>query len=209
MTDNRQQRKRNKTYADVVVNIKDNSVLGYNTKSDNGMTPNRNKTDLRSTGQKSIMSKEELKSVCNLLLSEDSLTAEPRSPFLIADTSISDNTCAPSNSEEPRQEIQNHDNSVSDMDEELLSVLINLQNSESDTKHEIGNPIFKYEGLSTKETFTDEGRLQGSFWSKTVFNLSQRVLSEIEIQVLEKGLDFAPIQKSINEPELRKDLEEF
>ena len=42
-----------------------------------------------------------------------------------------------------------------------------------------------------------------------VFNLSQRVLSEIEIQVLEKGLDFAPIQKSINEPELRKGFEEF
>ena len=46
-------------------------------------------------------------------------------------------------------------------------------------------------------------------WSKTVFNLSQRVLSEPEIQVLEKELDFAPIQKSINEPELRKDFEDF
>ena len=35
------------------------------------------------------------------------------------------------------------------------------------------------------------------------------MLSEIEVQVLEKGLDFAPIQKSINEPELRKDFEDF
>ena len=35
------------------------------------------------------------------------------------------------------------------------------------------------------------------------------MLSEIEIHVLERGLDFAPIQKSINEPELRKDFEEF
>ena len=110
-------------------------MLGYNTKSDNGTTPNRNKKDLRSTGQNSTMSKEELKSVCNLLLSEDSLTAEPRPPVLIADTSISDNTSAPSNTEEPREEIQNHDNSVSDMDEELLSVLINLQNAEPDTQH--------------------------------------------------------------------------
>ena len=42
-----------------------------------------------------------------------------------------------------------------------------------------------------------------------MFNLSQRLLSEIEIQVLEKGLDFAPIQKSINEPELRRDFEDF
>ena len=47
------------------------------------------------------------------------------------------------------------------------------------------------------------------FLLKFVFNLSQRVLSEIEIQVLEKRLDFAPIQKSINGPELRKDFEEF
>ena len=209
VTDNRQQRKRNKIYADVVVNITDNSVLCYNTKSDNDATPNRNKKGLTSTGQKSTMSKEELKSVCNLLLSEDSLTAEPRPPVLIADTSISDNISAPSNTEEPREEIQNHDNSVSDMDEELLSVLINLQNAVPDTQHEIGNPIVKSEGLSTKAIVTDEGRLQGSFCSKTVFNLSQRVLSEIEIQVLEKGLDFAPIQKSINEPELRKDFEEF
>ena len=99
MTDNRQQRKRNKTYADVVVNITDNSVLCYNTKSDNDATPNRNKKGLTSTGQKSTMSKEELKSVCNLLLSEDSLTAEPRPPVLIEDTSISDNISAPSNSE--------------------------------------------------------------------------------------------------------------
>ena len=61
MTDNRQEQKRNKTYADAVVNIMDNSVLCYNTKSDNGTTPNGNKKDLRRTGQKSTMSKEELK----------------------------------------------------------------------------------------------------------------------------------------------------
>ena len=115
----------------------------------------------------------------------------------------------PSNTEEPREEIKNHDNSVSDIDEELPSVLINLQNAEPDTQYEIGNPIVKSEGLSTKATVTDEGRLQGSFCSKTVLNLSQRVLSKIEIQVLEKGLDFAPIQKSLNEPELRNDFEEF
>ena len=94
MTDNRQQRKRNKTYADVVVNIMDNSELCYKTKSDNGTTPNRNKKVLRSTVQKSRISKEELKSVCNLLLSQDSLNAESRPPVLITDTSISDNTSA-------------------------------------------------------------------------------------------------------------------
>ena len=41
------------------------------------------------------------------------------------------------------------------------------------------------------------------------FNLSNRVLSDNEIKVLEKGLDFAPIQRKINEPELRSDFGEF
>ena len=42
-----------------------------------------------------------------------------------------------------------------------------------------------------------------------MFNLSNRVLTDIEIKVLEKGLDFAPIQRKINEPELRQDFAEF
>ena len=36
-----------------------------------------------------------------------------------------------------------------------------------------------------------------------------KVLTDIEIKVIEKGLDFAPIQNIINEPELRSDFEEF
>ena len=43
----------------------------------------------------------------------------------------------------------------------------------------------------------------------TVSNLSRRVLTEIEIKILEKGLDYAPIQNKINEPELEHDFEEF
>ena len=42
-----------------------------------------------------------------------------------------------------------------------------------------------------------------------MFNLSNKVLSDTEIRVLEKGLDFAPIQNKLNEPELRKDFKEF
>ena len=65
------------------------------------MTPNRNKKDLRSTMQKSTMGKEELKSVSNLFLPEDSLPAEPRPLVLIVYTSISDNTSTTSNREKP------------------------------------------------------------------------------------------------------------
>ena len=52
------------------------------------------------------------------------------------------------------------------MDEELLLVLVNLQNAEPDTQHEIGNPIVKSEGFPNKATATDEGRSQGPFVQK-------------------------------------------
>ena len=56
---------------------------------------------------------------------------------------------------------------------------------------------------------TSEGRICGYFCSDTVFNLSHRVITETEIKVLEKGLGYEPIQKKINELELRKDFSEF
>ena len=56
---------------------------------------------------------------------------------------------------------------------------------------------------------TDESRLSGYFCSETIFNLSNRVLSDAEIRVLEKGLDYAPIQRKINQPELRHDFNDF
>ena len=56
---------------------------------------------------------------------------------------------------------------------------------------------------------TDDSRMKGYFCSDTVFNLSNKVLTEDEIKVLEKGLDFALIQRKVNEPELRQDFEKF
>ena len=35
------------------------------------------------------------------------------------------------------------------------------------------------------------------------------MLADAEIKVLEKGLDFAPIQQKINEPELKQDFNDF
>ena len=46
-------------------------------------------------------------------------------------------------------------------------------------------------------------------FAQTVFDLSNRVLSENKIKVLKKVLDFALIQRKINKPELHKDSEEF
>ena len=52
-------------------------------------------------------------------------------------------------------------------------------------------------------------RIKCHFCSNTVFNVSNRILTDIEIKVLEKGLGFAPILRKINEPELRQDFAEF
>ena len=48
---------------------------------------------------------------------------------------------------------------------------------------------------------TSLGRLRGHFYSDNIFNFRYRVL--------EKRLDFALIQRKINETELREDFEEF
>ena len=55
----------------------------------------------------------------------------------------------------------------------------------------------------------EECRLSGSFVSDTVLNLSRKVLTDTEMKVLEKGLDFAPIQRKLNESELQRDFKDF
>ena len=57
--------------------------------------------------------------------------------------------------------------------------------------------------------YSEEGRMAGSFVSEYVFNLSKKVLSQREINVLQKGLGFSPNQSFINEVDLRKDFNEF
>ena len=89
-------------------------------------------------------------------------------------------------------QISQHDaNVLSSQDEELLSILQDLQQN------------------SSSETNSSSKRIGGYFSSDTVFNLSPKVLTDTEINILEKGLDFPPIQNKINQPELRKDFEEF
>ena len=77
---------------------------------------------------------------------------------------------------------------------ELLQILEELQNS---------NEIIS--SNSSCDVIPDI-RLKGYFCPDTVFNLSGKVLSESEIKVLGKGLDFARFQRKVNEPELRRDF---
>ena len=81
-------------------------------------------------------------------------------------------------------------------DEDLVNILEELQN-----RREVS-------GDNITEITSSNG-LKRYFCSDTIFNLSHRVLSDAEIKILEKGLDFAPIQRKINDSELRKDFGEF
>ena len=56
---------------------------------------------------------------------------------------------------------------------------------------------------------TAEGRIEGYFCSDVVFNLSRRVLTDIEIKVLEKGLGYVPTPSRIDEAQLREDFNDF
>ena len=80
-------------------------------------------------------------------------------------------------------------------DEELVNILHNLHESQGVT--------------SEKSPKSVNGRLRGYFCSKTVFNLSRKVLTETEICVLEKGLRFAPTPTRINEIDLKRNFNEF
>ena len=111
------------------------------------------------------------------------------------------------------------DNVLSANDEALVKMLANLGETEINISHisgnsndmnntELGGSITTDEPSTSRATLSDEGRLSGVFCSKTAFNLSHKILTEVEIKVLEKGLDFAPVQRTLNEPELLKDFEE-
>ena len=111
-------------------------------------------------------------------------------PVLNTDTSTSHNA---SNSS-IRSTCASADLSLHTHDEEILNIHEELQCS-ADQR--------------IVENCTEQCRLTGNFVSDTVFNVSNKVFSDTEIRVLEKGLDFAPFQKKINEPELRRDFKEF
>ena len=73
----------------------------------------------------------------------------------------------------------------------------------------MSNPIKSQSQINVPSVQTEQCSLPGSFVSDTVFNLSRKVLTNTEIKVLEKGFDFASIQRKLNEPELRRDFKDF
>ena len=100
---------------------------------------------------------------------------------------------------------------LDDQDFEILNILEDLLKSSDDTEKQVKSVEGKTnDSIQIKTSITtDESRLSGYFCSETMFNLSNRVLSDAEIRVLEKGLDYAPIQTKMNEPELIHDFNDF
>ena len=100
--------------------------------------------------------------------------------------------------------VEQDDNEVS----KILNEFLNTSDEASVSPNEHRNRLDTF--IQQKNNFTTtDNRLSGYFCSETIFNLSNRVLTDTKIKVLEKGLDFAPIQKKLNEPELRSDFNEF
>ena len=100
-------------------------------------------------------------------------------------------------------EMQNSSNSLENstpdslgltsQDRNLISILDELQNI----------------SVTGPSNNTDSTRLADYFCSETVFNLRNRALSDAEIKALEKGLEYAHIQNTINEQKLKNNFNEF
>ena len=87
---------------------------------------------------------------------------------------------------------------LSTQDIEVLKILKELGSNVIDT----------FTGCEHKYN-TDDSRMKRYFCLDTILNLSQKVLTKDKIRVLEKDLDFASIQRIVNQPEVRQDFENF
>ena len=112
---------------------------------------------------------------------------QPSPPNLCTETCVEQNPSSSVNMSEGLDEDNN----------EILETLNEFPNTSDETSV---SPIEHRNKLDTfiqqkNNVTTTENRLSGYFCSETIFNLSNRVLADTEIKALEKGLDFAPIQK--------------
>ena len=101
-------------------------------------------------------------------------------------------------------------NVLSGSDEDLVSIVANLGETEINISHineirndmsstKLGGSITTAEPSINRVTLIDKGRICGFYCFKTVFNLSHKILTETEVKVLKKRSDFAPVQRTLNE----------
>ena len=157
------------------------------TKAQPLMSKNKSSDGNRKDGEYQL----DLEKIKSLLIKDEKLNSSriaTSPPKMINNTSIASNS---SNSFSKSGDFE----TFHTQNGELSDILEELGNVEKHKEHDIN--------------VTSLGRLRGHFCADTIFNLSHRALSDAEIKVLEKGLDFAPIQRKINELELREDFEQF
>ena len=117
ITEYRHQRKKNRKYADAAVNIPDDPAV-FSTTSE----LSRSKLD-----NKTVLTSEELRGIYDILISDEPNVVDSCFPVLSTNISISENTSASYRTYGPRQEVTSKNNSLSRLDEELLSILVGLK----------------------------------------------------------------------------------
>ena len=133
-------------------------------------------------------------------LKKDASSVPTSSPKICSDTTFSSNS------------LDCFNNQVSldgDVNGEILQILDDLLNISEGSKTWSQGIKEQVNESFQNSCNTSDRRLTGYLWSETIFNFNHRVLIGTEIKVLEKGLDFASIQRKINEPELSKILMMF
>ena len=193
VTDNRRYRKKtSRSYAEVVSGTPDAKKVKMK---------NTNKNEVPHNKKEGIIN---LESIFEDLLRDNvSIRQETLSPpNICTNSSLSDNNFS---------NVSGASENLDDQDFEILNILEDLLKSSDDTEKQVKSVERKnnYSIQIKTSITTDESRLSGYFCSETVFNLSNRVLSDAEIRVLGKGLDYAPIQRKMNEPELIHDFNDF
>ena len=118
---------------------------------------------------------------------------ESNSSRIVSPPKICVNTSSSCNNSNQDKSINT--SAVLDFENQDILIKISLKNCNLQGKTEI------FFIITSALTVFMNLELKDIFCSDAVFNLSRRILTETEIQVLEKGLNFAPIQNKINEPE--------
>ena len=101
-------------------------------------------------------------------------------------------------------------------DTTLLNILESHLADNTEAKHPIDLEARQSIGESPNNNFPENNadtpnskRIERMFISQNVFNLSDRVLTENEIKVLDKGLNFVPTPEKLDRLQIKNDLEKL
>ena len=139
------------------------------TKSQQRISENKSSHGTKKDGENQL----DLENIKSLFIKDEKFNSSriaTSPPKMINKTSIASNS---SNSFSKSRNFETLDT----RDRELLDILEELGNAQKAKEHDVN--------------VTTLSRLRGHFCSDTIFNLSHRALSDAEIKILEKDLDFA------------------